>query len=382
MAKTKQKKRVLYLSLLRFCTFVILSALTLAVCLIYQTPIEKVINGREIQTDEKSIDYNGLVIHYIDVGQGDSIAIEFPDNKKMLIDAGKEKNSSQLLKYLKQKVFDDDENEFDYVLMTHSDEDHIGGMPVIFENYQVNKVFRPQLYINQNDINQDSNAPADAISKNLVTTSIYRRTINAVYSEPSCQQYYTVLSLMNSTQKIYGGEGDTYYEFEFYSPKLSYYKNVNDYSPIMKLTYMNKTFLFTGDATTLGEKEAIENGIGKVDVLKVGHHGSTTSSGQEFINAVRPTYAMIEVGKDNSYGHPKQEILNRLEYSGAKVFRTDVNKSIIVNVNVEGSLLIYPNIADKVSVWYFICGVEVVEIYFCFFVKYKTDNKEKKRKAK
>ena len=382
MAKTKQNKHVLYLSLLRFCIFVILSAVTLVVCLIYQTPIEKIINGRDIQTDEKNIDYNGLVIHYIDVGQGDSIAIEFPDNKKMLIDAGKEKNSGQLLKYLEKKVFSDGENEFDYVLMTHSDEDHIGGMPVIFEKYQVNKVFRPQLYINESDISCDSNAPSNAKDKNLVATSIYKRTITAVYNEPSCEQYFTVLSLMNTTQKIYGGTGENYYEFEFYSPNLSYYKNVNDYSPIMKLTYMGKTFLFTGDATTVGEKEAVTNGIGKVDVLKVGHHGSTTSSGKDFINAVRPTYAMIEVGKGNTYGHPSNEIINRLEYSGTKIFRTDINKSIIANVNSEGSLLIYPNIADKVSVWYFICGVEAVEIYFCFFVKYKTDNKEKKRKTK
>ena len=349
MAKSKQKKKqIIYLSWLRLGIFLLLTIATLGVCLYFQTPIEKIINGRDIQTDEKSIDYSGLVIHYIDVGQGDAIALEFPDNKKMLIDAGKQKSSSQLISYLNSKVFKNGENEFEYVLLTHSDEDHIGGMKTVFNTYQVNKVYRPQIYTDALDKAKDAFAPEK--SKN-VTTLIYTTTIETIYAEPNCNVYFNELALMNSSQKICGGEGDTYYEFTFYTPNDSYYDNVNDFSPIMKLTYKNKTFLFTGDATTLGEDEALKNGIGKVDVLKVGHHGSTTSSGQKFIERVQPTYAMIEVGKDNSYGHPKTEILNRLDYYGVKVFRTDTNKSIVANVNGEGSLLIYPNKADKNSFW-------------------------------
>lgn len=379
MAKTKQKKKVVYLSWVRLLVFVLLVVCTTMLCLYFQAPIEKIINGRDVVTNEENIDYDGLLIHYIDVGQGDAIAIEFPDNKKMLIDAGKQKSSNQLLTYLNQKVFDDGTNEFEYVLLTHSDEDHIGGMQTIFNTYQVNNVYRPQIYINSTDASKDSLAPT---SPRTVETKIYTNTINTIYAEPNCNVYFTELSLMNSTQKICGGEGDAYYEFVFYSPQLSYYENVNDFSPIMKLTYKNKTFLFTGDATTLGEAEAIDSDVSKVDILKVGHHGSNTSSSVAFLNKVNPTYAVIEVGADNSYGHPKTEIVNRLESLGTKIFRTDLNKNIIANVNGEGVLIICPNVAEKISVWYFICGVGAVEIYFCFFIKYGTNGQTEKAKRR
>lgn len=379
MSKSKKKKRFLYFSITRFCVFVLLSALMLGISFYFRTQIESIINGRELQTNEQSIDYSGLVIHYIDVGQGDAIAIEFPDNKKMLIDAGKERNVSKLTTYLDSKVFDNEENEFEYVLMTHSDEDHVGGMAKIFEKYQVNNVFRPQIYISAEDESNDMNAPSKAT---IVTSSIYSKVINAVYNEPNCQQYFTVLSLMNSTQKICGGIGETYYEFVFYSPKLSFYSSVNDYSPIMMLTYRGKTFLFTGDATKLAETEAIANGVDKVDILKVGHHGSNTSSCQEFLNAVRPNYAIIQVGADNSYGHPTSAVLDRLQSCGAKILRTDINQSIVANVNSTGELFILTNISDKVSIFYFIGGAEMVILYFCFCVNYSSGQSNKQRKRK
>lgn len=378
MAKTKKKKRF-YFTLLRFCVFLIVSAIMFGVCLYFKTPLESIINGSAIQTNEQNIDYDGLLIHYIDVGQGDAIAIEFPDNKKMLIDAGKGQNVSQLTTYLDSKVFENGENEFDYVLMTHSDEDHVGGMPTIFEKYQINAVFRPQIYISAEDESNDIYAPSSA---KLVTTAIYTKTITAVYNEPNCTQYFTVLSLMNTTQKICGGAGEDYYEFEFYSPNLANYKSVNDFSPIMKLTYKQKTFLFTGDATTTAESEAIKNGVGKVDVLKVGHHGSNTSSGQDFIDTVKPSYAIIEVGADNSYGHPTEKVIERLQNCGAKILRTDINQSIIANVGLSGELIIVTNVSDKISIWYFVCGVEAVIIYFSFFVDYSTNQSKNKRKSK
>lgn len=378
MAKTKKKKRF-YFSILRFCVFLLVTALNFGICLYFQVPIESIINGKAIQTDEQKIDYDGLLIHYIDVGQGDAIAIEFPDNKKMLIDAGKEKNVSQLTTYLDSKVFESGENEFDYVLMTHSDEDHVGGMPTIFEKYQVNNVFRPQIYISVEDETNDLNASSSA---KLVTTAIYTKTITAVYNEPNCTQYFTVLSLMNTTQKICGGTGEDYYEFVFYSPKLGNYNNVNDYSPIMKLTYKDKSFLFTGDATTTAESEAIKNGVGKVDVLKVGHHGSSTSSCQEFLDVVKPSYAIIQVGANNIYKHPTEKVLERLKSCGAKILRTDLNQSIIANVGSTGDLVIVTNISDKISIWYFVCGVEAIIIYFSFFVDYSVSKPKKQRKSK
>lgn len=136
--------------------------------------------------------------------------------------------------------------------------------------------------------------------------------------------------------------------------------------------------MFTGDASKDCEKEALKSELPKVDVLKVGHHGSKTSSGEDFISTIKPSYAVIQVGADNKYGHPNTETLNTMEYYNAIVYRTDINKNIIVNVTKMGEMYFYPNVGNKISIYYFIAGAEVIVIYFCFFVRYSSGSKKRK----
>lgn len=379
MAKKKKKTSKIYFSVLRVIVFLILSAVIVAGGLIFKNQLEEMINGRELQNNEHLIEHDGLLVHYIDVGQADCIAIEFPTGEKMLIDAGTKDSAKQMIEYIDSKIFTDSTKEkvFDYVLLTHSDADHCGGMVEIFKNYQVNNVYRPQIYINEADRNSDYNNHDDDYYK--VTTTVYIDTINAMRKEPNCNMFFTIKDLMNTTQKICSNDSDNYYEFEFYSPLLSYYKNKpNDYSPIFSLTYNSKVFMFTGDASKACEKEALKSDLPKVDVLKVGHHGSKTSSGEDFIKKIRPTYSVIQVGEDNDYGHPNTETLDTLEFYNSIVYRTDINKNIIVNVTKLGEMHFYPNVGNRISIYYFIAGTEVIVVYFCFFVKYKSSSKKHK----
>lgn len=377
MAKKKKKVSKIYFSVARVIVFLILSAVIIAGGLVFKNELEEMINGRELQNNEHLIEHDGLLVHYIDVGQADCIAIEFPTGEKMLIDAGTKDSAKQMIEYIDSKIFTDNTQEkvFDYVLLTHSDADHCGGMVEIFKNYQVNNVYRPQIYINEADKNSDDNHGSE---NRYVNTYVYTNTVNAMLKEPNCNMFFTVKDLMNTTQKICSSDSDNYYEFEFYSPLLSYYQDVNDFSPIFSFTYNSKVFMFTGDASKDCEKEALKSDLPKVDVLKVGHHGSKTSSGEDFISKIKPTYSVIQVGEDNKYGHPNTETLNTLQFYNSIVYRTDINKNIIVNVTKLGEMHFYPNVGNRISIYYFIAGAEVIVVYFCFFVKYKSNLKKHK----
>ena len=133
--------------------------------------------------------------------------------------------------------------------------------------------------------------------------------------------------------------GDVYYladdvRIEIVAPNDSYYDDQNNYSIVLKVTYKNVSFLFTGDAESLSEKEILNNGIDiKADVLKVGHHGSNSSTSSKFLDKVKPKYAIISVGKDNSYNHPHQEIITRLSIRNIIIYRTDMLGTIIAKTD-------------------------------------------------
>jgi len=118
----------------------------------------------------------------------------------------------------------------------------------------------------------------------------------------------------------------------FLAPNSSAYDDINNYSIVIRLQYGNNSFLFTGDAQTLSEQEMLVRGFNlKSDVLKVGHHGSSSSTSAAFLSAVSPRFAVIMVGKNNDYGHPHQETLQKLKEAGARIFRTDLNGNITFN---------------------------------------------------
>ncbi|HHD2601877.1 TPA: ComEC/Rec2 family competence protein [Clostridium perfringens] len=253
--------------------------------------------GIDLTQDSKVPKDSKLMISYMDVGQGDAAYIKVNGND-ILIDAGPRSNSKELLEQLKAKNIDD----FELVIATHPHEDHIGGMVDVFKEYEVKAFYSPKI---------------------THTTKTYENLVKAVKDEGL------------KTKELKGGmvidlgEGT---KFEVFTPQKSEYEELNDYSPIMKLSFGDTSYLFTGDAEKLAEEEALakyKNSLDS-DVIKFGHHGSSSSSSNAFIEAVSPKYGIISCAKDNKYGHPHRETLDIIKKYNINTFRTDTDGEIIL----------------------------------------------------
>ena len=234
-----------------------------------------------------------LRVNYIDVGQGDSIFIQLPNNQTMLIDAGEAYKSDNVINYLNNLGI----TKIDYVVGTHPHTDHIGGLEEVINTFDIGSIYMPR---------------ASSTSKTYLDllTAINNKGLKVKTAKSG------VVVLDDDNLKL-----------EFIAPNSNSYSELNNYSAVLKLTYLDNTFLFMGDAETLSENEVTCDV--DADVIKVGHHGSDSSSGIEFVKKVSPEYAIIMVGEGNSYNHPYQSIINRYENVGAKVLRTDLDGNIV-----------------------------------------------------
>ncbi len=242
---------------------------------------------------------NFLEVTFLDVGQGDAILIETPKEQNILIDGGE---GQQIIKRLGEELAWWDK-KIDLMILTHPHSDHVGGLVDVLKRYTVSKV----LYTGATHSSPDYIAWLEAIKEKNIS-----------------------LKIVNHPQKIQLGE-NLFLEIIF--PKeqndIDERTNLNNSSIVVKLVYGQNSFLLTGDAEMEVEKKLLANRDGlKADVLKVGHHGSNTSSMDIFLQAVQPSYAVIEVGENNSFGHPSPRVIKRLERRGIKIFRTDINGSI------------------------------------------------------
>ncbi|GAB6892148.1 ComEC/Rec2 family competence protein [Geobacillus stearothermophilus] len=239
-----------------------------------------------------------MYVHFINVGQGDSIYIKAPNGEDILIDGGN-KDGSDVVAYLKkQKVKD-----IEIMIATHPDADHIGGLDEVLKAFPVKSVYAPRV-----------GSTTQAYKDFLVAVKNKKLTIKVAKAD-------VVLPIKGVTAKFVG-------------PVKSYStSDTNDWSAVLKVTYGKKSFLFTGDAETRAEADMVKAKKDlRADVLKVGHHGAKTSTSATLLKAVKPSYAVISVGK-NSYGHPTSEVLNRLKSYKVKVFRTDKQGTIIATTN-------------------------------------------------
>ena len=234
-----------------------------------------------------------LRVNYIDVGQGDSIFIQLPNNETMLIDAGEAYKSDNVINYLNDLGI----TKINYVIGTHPHTDHIGGLEEVINTFDIGSIYMPR-----------------AVS----TSKTYEDLLTTISSKG--------LKVKTAKSGVVVLDEDNL-KLEFIAPNSDSYSELNNYSAVLKLTYLDNTFLFMGDAETLSEDE-ITNEI-KADVIKVGHHGSDSSSSLEFVKKVSPEYAIIMVGVGNSYNHPYQSIIDRYESVGAKVLRTDLDGNIV-----------------------------------------------------
>lgn len=242
-----------------------------------------------------------LKVHFIDVGQADSAFIELPNGETMLIDAGTESTASKVASYLADKGV----TNLDYVIATHPHADHIGGMPSVLSIFPVGTFYMPRKEHTSNTFFS-------------MLEAIHSNGCKAVYAEAG-------KSIINT------GDLKAY----FVAPTEDTYPDLNNYSAVLKLEYKNASFLFTGDAEELSELKMLSSNKKKLcaDVLKVGHHGSNSSSKNAFLSAVKPKYAVISVGTGNSYGHPTAETLNRLKDAGADIYRTDEVGTITIETD-------------------------------------------------
>jgi len=236
-----------------------------------------------------------LKVHFIDVGQADSILIQTPDGKSMLIDAGNNADGQAVVSYLKGQGV----SKIDILVGTHPHEDHIGGMDNVINSFEIGQIYMPKV---------------------SHTTKTYEDVLTAISRKG--------LKITSPTPGSTFSLGEV--RFTILAPNSSTYEDMNDYSIVLKMEYGNTSFLFTGDAEQVSENEIIAKGYNlKADVLKVGHHGSSSSTSQAFLDKVSPKYAVIMVGSDNNYGHPHKETMDKLEAKGIPVYRTDENGTIV-----------------------------------------------------
>jgi competence protein ComEC len=280
-----------------------------------------------------------LDIHFIDVGQGDCIYIEFPDGKNMLIDAGKDNDEVEdaITSYLDSQEV----TVIDYVMLTHTDEDHVGSMDKVLTEYQVKTLYIPDL-IASDGMEDEQNVPGS------ISTIVYKEFIELAEIET-----YTEGSSTLDTQIRYNigtlsitGAG---YTMTVYCPDAEYYDDIsnnssaedkNNVSPICVLTYAGRVVVFTGDADEEAEQRYVDmSPTVNADVLKVAHHGGADSSNSFFLTDVDPEYAVISCGTGNSYDHPRQAALDRLLAVGVEyLFRTDLNSDIVLTIDSEGDM--------------------------------------------
>lgn len=236
-------------------------------------------------------DTGDLVVRFIDVGQADSILVS-DDNENMLIDAGNNEDGPKLVNYFKSLNITD----FKYVVGTHAHEDHIGGMDDIINNFNIGTFYMPDAY---------------------TTTKTFEDVLDALEKKNMKLDTPKIGSTFNLGKAVitvlYIGTDK---------------KNLNDTSIVLKLNYEANSILFMGDATSNVEKQIMNKDL-KSDILKVGHHGSQYSTTESFLKKVDPKYAVIEVGKNNSYNHPNKVTLDKLAKYDVKVYRTDEDGTII-----------------------------------------------------
>ena len=231
-----------------------------------------------------------------EVGEADCHLIKYPHDKyNILIDTGGNYNyeisKNIIIPYLKSKGI----NKIDYLILTHGDYDHMGESINLIENFKVEKVI-----FNCGEFND--------LEKELIK----------VLEKKKIKYYSCIKELYIDKNKL-----------QFLNTKE--YDNENDNSSVIYFNYYNYKFLFMGDASTEREKDILEKyNLKDVDFLKVGHHGSNTSSSEEFINSINPKYSLISVGKNNRYGHPNKEVLDTLNDS--KIYRTDQDGSIMFKI--------------------------------------------------
>lgn len=277
----------------KITAILLLIALLLCGCQVAQPPRESA----------APVSGSGLTVHFIDVGQADCALLEC-DGEYMIIDGGNREDAQLVVTYLEQQGVE----ELSAVVCTHAHEDHVGGLPSVLAVYPTKTVY----------------APTKTYSSNVFDDFVYytdQQGLEITIPDPGDTLF------LGSAQVTVVGPVESYAE-------------TNDTSIVLRVDYGESSFLFTGDMETAAENDMLDYWeernsaeIVDVDVLKVGHHGSNTSTCYRFLYEVDPDYGIISCGKDNSYGHPHDEPMSRLQDAGVTCFRTDELGTVIATTD-------------------------------------------------
>lgn len=240
--------------------------------------------------------YGLMRVHFIDVGQADSAFIELGNGQTMLIDAGL--SGYDVVSYINELQYE----TIDYVVASHPHDDHIGGMATVLDSFKIGKMYMP---------------------KQAHTITAFTNMLDVIESKNI--DLYTAKA---GTSILSNGPID----IDILAPFADSYSNLNNCSAVVKITYGKTVMLFTGDSEQVIENQLLNSGI-DADVLKVGHHGASSSSSSSFIKAVSPKVAVISVGSNNRYGHPHADTLAILNQVGADIYRTDEQGTIVVTAD-------------------------------------------------
>jgi len=371
MSKNQQNKKKQFISLI---VLTIIVAIVATIYFNYNKIAGNTTTQGSMQAAEAMNDAD-LKIHYIDVGQGDSVFIELPDDTCMLIDAGNPDSDNTVVNYISGLGY----LQIDYLIVTHGDNDHVGEIPDVIEAFEIKKIYRPYQVAVDGDGNVRDGEDLANVYNNATVKSHVNTITNQAFGEfvrLSYQEQYTengqtkdaVVSTTYDGLKIEPKNGNDFL-FEFFGPlcanseqnlkqqgmayntegyaslyqsKPSYTNLIkNEASPIMLLEHSSGSYLFTGDATTYSEEAVIgsltdaeKQRFDAVDVYHVGHHGASNSTSDKLLETITPTMAIISVGAENNHGHPTAETLEKLgEYCGENIYRSDEDGNILVSAN-------------------------------------------------
>ncbi|MEE0842663.1 MAG: hypothetical protein U0M04_07200 [Christensenellales bacterium] len=363
MARTKTSRhglRNLFIAIVAIVLIIVVAAVILyfAAPDVFDDILGAILPDRNDNTGNNTVLVRGdgeLQIHFMDVGQGDGILILFPDGRDMLIDCANYNNSStvrgEILDYMDDYVTD---GQLDYLMLTHCDSDHVYFMDEVLEEYQVDNVFMPNVLATHDKV-AEADIPQERLAlftdEDTVATACYADFFIAALTEPDCTVTLNVdadedsnsVVITDGERQSDGTYDGATYMLTFYCPTAEYYaesdlssaEEKNAISPIGVLEYNGFRIVLTGDSNEINEPTFVDRIGGQLDcdVLKVGHHGSETSSTEEFLDAIDCEYAVISCNAaGNNFHHPRQTTLDRFIERDMTVYRTDNNGNIVLTV--------------------------------------------------
>lgn len=286
-----------------------------------------------------------LYLHFVSVGASDCAVINFPNGEIAVVDCGSQSQAKNVVTYINTRVVNTKKDKvIDYLFLSHADEDHIGGAWEILNNFKVKNVIRPQQYASFELVNNENVYHTEGV--------LYDEVVQKINS--SCESVVFV----NDGMEFNVGEVRIKI---FYFDAL--HEDSNDYSYFMRMSYKSASVLFTGDASKACEEWLLNNHLGEIksDILKVAHHGASTSSSIEFLEEVKPKYAVISVDKNN-YGHPTSDTIENLTRAQTnQILRTDKDGNILFKIGDETKVFL-----DDFSFIHYVSSKKISTILIVF----------------